>query len=151
MMRVAQTLALVVVTAAVAGEAFQAPVRPAALAGAGPPALAARGEVHIDTPLVWSSALSSRLEGDVYLKMDAVQPGGSFKIRGIGRLCAKLVDDGAETLYSSSCANAGMAAAVAGRVFRAASDGLDDGPLGPAREGGASFGIVVGRRRWARP
>ena len=48
-------------------------------------------DVHIHTPLLRSSKLSERVGGSVYLKMDALQPGGSFKARGIGRLCTHLV------------------------------------------------------------
>lgn len=36
--------------------------------------------LHVVTPLVYSEALSG--EHDVYLKMDCLQPSGSFKIRG---------------------------------------------------------------------
>jgi len=67
---------------------------------------------------LWSSKLSDQVGGDVYLKMDAMQPGGSFKIRGIGNLCAHFVhNEGVTHLVSSSCANAGMAVAVAGRAL----------------------------------
>lgn len=74
-------------------------------------------DVHIHTPLVWSSKLSERVGSSVFLKMDALQPGGSFKVRGIGRLCTHFRDQGVTSLISSSCANAGMAVAVAGRAL----------------------------------
>ena len=74
-------------------------------------------DVHIHTPLVWSSKLSERVGSSVFLKMDALQPGGSFKARGIGRLCTHFRDEGVTSLISSSCANAGMAVAVAGRAL----------------------------------
>jgi len=74
--------------------------------------------VHKHTPLLWSSKLSDRVGGDVHLKMDAMQPGSSFKIRGIGNLCSHFVrNQGVTHLVSSSCANAGMAVAVAGRAL----------------------------------
>ena len=79
-------------------------------------------DVHIHTPLLRSSKLSERVGGPVYLKMDALQPGGSFKARGIGRLCTHLVRErGVTRLVSSSCANAGMAVAVAGRALGVAT------------------------------
>ena len=80
-------------------------------------ATVAAEDVHIHTPLVWSSKLSERVGSSVYLKMDALQPGGSFKARGIGRLCTHFRDEGVTSLVSSSCANAGMAVAVAGRAL----------------------------------
>ena len=80
-------------------------------------ATVAAEDVHIHTPLVWSSKLSERVGSSVYLKMDALQPGGSFKARGIGRLCTHFRDEGVTSLISSSCANAGMAVAVAGRAL----------------------------------
>ena len=80
-------------------------------------AIVAAEDVHIHTPLVWSSKLSERVGSSVYLKMDALQPGGSFKARGIGRLCTHFRDEGVTSLVSSSCANAGMAVAVAGRAL----------------------------------
>ena len=80
-------------------------------------ALVTAEDVHIHTPLVWSSKLTERVGSSVYLKMDALQPGGSFKARGIGRLCTHFRDEGVTSLVSSSCANAGMAVAVAGRAL----------------------------------
>ena len=74
-------------------------------------------DVHIHTPLLRSSQLSQLVGGTVHLKMDALQPGGSFKARGIGRLCAHFREQGVTSLISSSCANAGMAVAVAGRAL----------------------------------
>ncbi len=51
----------------------------------------------------------------VYLKMEALQPCGSFKIRGLGRACASRVQAGARRLVCSSGGNAGLAVAYAGR------------------------------------
>lgn len=70
--------------------------------------------LHIDTPLLASSALS--LHGHpVWLKMDALQPSGSFKLRGIGAACETHAARGAQRFISSSGGNAGIAAAHAGR------------------------------------
>ena len=52
-----------------------------------------------------------------FVKMDAHQPSGSFKIRGIGLLCQRLQAQGARAFVSSSGGNAGMAAAYAGRAL----------------------------------
>ena len=49
------------------------------------------------------------------LKMDALQPTGSFKIRGIGLACQRLHGAGCRRFVSSSGGNAGLAIAYAGR------------------------------------
>ena len=46
--------------------------------------------------------------------MDCYQPSGSFKIRGIGHLCAREAQKGSTGFISSSGGNAGLAAAYAG-------------------------------------
>ncbi|MEN3275377.1 MAG: L-serine/L-threonine ammonia-lyase [Massilia sp.] len=73
--------------------------------------------LHIDTPLVESQAMAgdSASGQRVWLKMDALQPSGSFKLRGIGHACATRVAGGARRIVSSSGGNAGLAAAYAGR------------------------------------
>jgi L-serine/L-threonine ammonia-lyase len=70
--------------------------------------------LHIDTPLISSGALSTPRR-QVWLKMEALQPPGSFKIRGIGHACATYARRGATRFISSSGGNAGIAAAYAGR------------------------------------
>jgi len=42
--------------------------------------------LHVKTPLVESPKLSALAGRKVLLKLDNLQPGGSFKIRGIGHL-----------------------------------------------------------------
>jgi L-serine/L-threonine ammonia-lyase len=71
--------------------------------------------LHIETPLVESLALSRRLNKPVWLKMEALQPSGSFKARGIGHACTIHQQRGASRLVSSSGGNAGLAVAYAGR------------------------------------
>lgn len=71
--------------------------------------------LHIDTPLIESRKLSSLNGKSVWLKMDAMQPPGSFKIRGIGLACQEYIKGGARHLISSSGGNAGIAVAYAGR------------------------------------
>lgn len=73
--------------------------------------------LHEVTPLCHSLPLSKAAGRKVWLKMEALQPIGSFKIRGIGLLCAKAAADGARHFVSSSGGNAGVAAAYAGRAL----------------------------------
>ena len=70
--------------------------------------------LHIETPLLASSAMSSARQ-TVWLKMEALQPPGSFKIRGVGHACEEYQRRGATRFISSSGGNAGIAAAYAGR------------------------------------
>jgi len=71
--------------------------------------------LHSHTPLWESRPLSEALGARVYLKMEAFQPVGSFKLRGMGRACQNACSAGAARLISSSGGNAGYAVAYAGR------------------------------------
>lgn len=71
--------------------------------------------LHIHTPLIESLTLSSTSGKRVYLKLEALQPPGSFKIRGIGALCETLKRQGVGRFVSSSGGNAGIAVAYAGK------------------------------------
>ncbi|MES2351206.1 MAG: pyridoxal-phosphate dependent enzyme [Pseudomonadota bacterium] len=71
--------------------------------------------LHIETPLLESAALAGRDGQRVWLKMEALQPPGSFKIRGIGHACEVYQRRGAKRFISSSGGNAGIACAYAGR------------------------------------
>jgi len=71
--------------------------------------------LHLETPLLYSESLSAHLGAEVHLKMDCLQPPGSFKIRGIGETVRQAVSDGARRVVSSSGGNAGLAAAYAAR------------------------------------
>jgi L-serine/L-threonine ammonia-lyase len=73
--------------------------------------------LHIRTPLLESLALSNRSGRRIFLKMENLQPTGSFKIRGIGLLCQTGQTDGIAHFVSSSGGNAGYAAAYAGRML----------------------------------
>lgn len=73
--------------------------------------------MHITTPLLYSLPLSQLTNANIYLKMDNMQPVGSFKIRGIGLLCQEAVKEGKTHLVSSSGGNAGCAAAYAAKVL----------------------------------
>lgn len=71
--------------------------------------------LHIETPLIESTLLSQWLNKPVYLKMENAQPTGSFKIRGIGRLCQEYAKQGATSFICPSGGNAGLAAAYAAK------------------------------------
>jgi L-serine/L-threonine ammonia-lyase len=73
--------------------------------------------LHIETPLLASTALPARPGQRIWLKMDALQPSGSFKLRGIGHACETYARRGARRFVSSSGGNAGIAAAYAGRAL----------------------------------
>lgn len=72
--------------------------------------------LHLQTPLFESGALSTHGQS-VWLKMEALQPPGSFKIRGVGHACEEYLRRGATRFVSSSGGNAGIAAAYAGRCL----------------------------------
>lgn len=71
--------------------------------------------LHINTPLLESRPLSLAAGRSIWLKMDALQPPGSFKIRGIGAACEHHAKAGKRRFVSSSGGNAGIAVAYAGR------------------------------------
>ncbi len=71
--------------------------------------------LHSRTPLWESRPLGEALGSPVYLKMEAFQPVGSFKLRGMGAACQEACRRGATRIYSSSGGNAGYAVAYAGR------------------------------------
>jgi len=71
--------------------------------------------LHLMTPLLESFALSRCVSGRVWLKLEALQPCGSFKARGIGFACQRYRAQGHQRFVSSSGGNAGLAVAYAGR------------------------------------
>lgn len=73
--------------------------------------------LHVVTPLVDSAPLSRACGAPVSLKLESLQPTGSFKLRGIGRACEQARAAGARAFVSSSGGNAGLAVAWAGRVL----------------------------------
>ncbi|MGI9318378.1 MAG: pyridoxal-phosphate dependent enzyme [bacterium] len=70
--------------------------------------------LHIVTPLIQSARLSQP-DARIWLKMEALQPAGSFKNRGIGHACQHYISQGAKRLISSSGGNAGIATAYSGQ------------------------------------
>jgi L-serine/L-threonine ammonia-lyase len=71
--------------------------------------------LHQVTPLLHARALSQRSGSEVLLKLDLLQPSGSFKLRGVGHACEHYAAAGAKHFVSSSGGNAGIAVAYAGR------------------------------------
>jgi L-serine/L-threonine ammonia-lyase len=71
--------------------------------------------LHIETPLIESLSLAQKVKGRVWLKMEALQPTGSFKLRGIGWACQKYFSEGAKRFISSSGGNAGIAVEKPGK------------------------------------
>ncbi|HXD08344.1 MAG TPA: pyridoxal-phosphate dependent enzyme [Burkholderiaceae bacterium] len=71
--------------------------------------------LHIHTPLIESLPLSKACGARCWIKLDALQPSGSFKLRGIGAACEAYRARGARRFVSSSGGNAGIAVAYAGR------------------------------------
>ena len=73
--------------------------------------------LHIHTPLIESPYLSKQWNRRVSLKLENLQPTGSFKIRGIGLLCQTGQKEGIKYFVSSSGGNAGYAAAYAAKAL----------------------------------
>ncbi|KTC86656.1 pyridoxal-phosphate dependent enzyme [Legionella brunensis] len=71
-------------------------------------------DLHHATPLLYSQHLKNAWGKDVYFKLEALQPTGSFKIRGIGKLCQCYKEQGFIKFVASSGGNAGVAVAYAG-------------------------------------
>ncbi|RJF97133.1 pyridoxal-phosphate dependent enzyme [Noviherbaspirillum saxi] len=70
--------------------------------------------LHLTTPLLTHRSLSAAIGKRVLLKMENLQPSGSFKMRGIGLFCQRAAERGARHFVCPSGGNAGFAAAVAG-------------------------------------
>lgn len=77
-------------------------------------------QLFISTPLVYSRQYSSKYDRNVFLKLEYLQPSGSFKSRGLGAVVkhhhdalVKSSSSNGLHFYSSSGGNAGLAAAVA--------------------------------------
>lgn len=68
--------------------------------------------LHIRTPLILHPDLSTASRR-IWLKLENLQPGGSFKVRGIGLLCSQAKAQGKRKVICPSGGNAGFATAVA--------------------------------------
>lgn len=71
--------------------------------------------LYIQTPLISSTVLERRVHIPVYLKLETLQPSGSFKNRGIGNVCYRSMKKGIRKFISASGGNAGLAVAYSGR------------------------------------
>jgi len=69
----------------------------------------------VSTPLVVSTTLSARAGVPVYLKLETVQPTGSFKLRGATNALAQLAESGVKRVVTASTGNHGRALAWAAR------------------------------------
>lgn len=74
--------------------------------------------LHIPTPLIQSLPFEASSGRSTWIKLDALQPPGSFKIRGIGLLCEEHANRGATRFVSSSGGNGGIAVAYAGQQLK---------------------------------
>jgi threonine synthase len=64
------------------------------------------------TPLIRAHALSERLQADVHLKFEGLNPTGSFKDRGMTLAITKAVEDGAKAVVCASTGNTSASAAA---------------------------------------
>jgi L-serine/L-threonine ammonia-lyase len=77
--------------------------------------------LHTHTPALPAPADYTRAGRPLILKLDALQPCGSFKMRGIGTAAERAVARGARELVCPSGGNAGFAAAHAGARLNVAT------------------------------
>lgn len=68
--------------------------------------------LYVKTPTIRSSALSEKIGRQVFLKLEMLQPSGSFKSRGIGNFCYKMWTQGVKKFIAASGGNAGLAVAI---------------------------------------
>ncbi|WP_409319529.1 pyridoxal-phosphate dependent enzyme [Pseudomonas sp. KCJK9016] len=68
--------------------------------------------LHIRTPLILHPTLSTSSRR-IWLKLENLQPSGSFKLRGMGLLCSQAAAQGKRKVVCPSGGNAGLATAVA--------------------------------------
>lgn len=64
------------------------------------------------TPLVYAPALSALVEGEVHLKVEGMNPTGSFKDRGMTMAITAAVADGAKAVVCASTGNTSASAAA---------------------------------------
>jgi len=74
-------------------------------------------QTYIKTPLLRSTALSKQTGKNIFLKMELMQPSGSFKDRGMTVFCRTMAKRGYQQFISSSGGNAGLAVASVGRAL----------------------------------
>ncbi|KAM3478330.1 hypothetical protein MY5147_002245 [Beauveria neobassiana] len=114
---------------------------------------------YIETPLVKSASLSRAAGCNVYLKLENLQPSGSFKSRGIGHFMVEQLkalraqpgasSDSAAHFYCSSGGNAGLACVHAALTLGCLATvvvplSTTEFMIGKLREAGASDVLQVG-------
>jgi len=72
-------------------------------------------QLHIVTPLVQGPILEKN-NCEIWYKLDCLQPPGSFKLRGLGKVVENAKRSGAAGVVSSSGGNAGIATAYAAKA-----------------------------------
>ena len=108
------------------------------------------------TPLIESNTLSRSAHCRIFLKLENLQPSGSFKSRGIGNLIHSRATAALHTpsrplhFYCSSGGNAGLAAVTAAKTLGYPStvcvpEGTEEGILAKLRAAGVSEIVVHGR------
>jgi threonine synthase len=65
-----------------------------------------------NTPLIRANRLSEKLEADIWLKYEGLNPSGSFKDRGMTMAITKAKANGAKTVICGSTGNTSAAAAA---------------------------------------
>jgi L-serine/L-threonine ammonia-lyase len=72
--------------------------------------------LHIETPLILHPGLSTPTRR-IWLKLENLQPSGSFKMRGMGLLCSRAKAAGKRRLVCASGGNAGFATAFVAQML----------------------------------
>jgi len=96
------------------------------------------------TPLVHAPAVSDRVGADVWLKLEGLNPTGSFKDRGMCCAVTAAAREGAETVICASTGN--TAASAAAYAARAGMRGVVIVPEGKIATGKLAQALVYGAR-----
>ena len=96
------------------------------------------------TPLVHAPALSERVGADVWLKLEGLNPTGSFKDRGMCCAVSAALREGASTVICASTGN--TAASAAAYAARAGMRGVVIVPEGKIATGKLAQALVYGAR-----
>jgi threonine synthase len=97
-----------------------------------------------NTPLIRADRLSERLEADIWLKYEGLNPSGSFKDRGMTMAITKAKSNGAHTVICGSTGN--TSAAAAAYAGKAGMDCVVLVPEGKIALGKLAQAIVYGAR-----
>ena len=74
-------------------------------------------KLYIETPQIYSPHFT-KAQNLIALKLENLQPTGSFKLRGLSFLCLNAQKSGAQGFISSSGGNAGLATAYCGAQLK---------------------------------